>query len=147
MLFLVFELPNRFIASRSRHAAVVFKCPESREFSPQPAERLHPLAEDQRLLATGVDLLEIGLQALLQGIFAAIISGIGFMKMVQVFGPVKAPMLTAVVPAITAASAVLWLDEPFTWMLGAGLVCVTLGIAVGVGRSAQPPRAQPTQAG
>ena len=90
---------------------------------------------------------EIGLQALLQGIFAAIISGIGFMKMVQVFGPVKAPMLTAVVPAITAASAVLWLDEPFTWMLGAGLVCVTLGIAVGVGRSAQPPRAQPTQAG
>ncbi len=90
---------------------------------------------------------EIGLQALLQGVFAAIISGIAYMKMVQVFGPVRAPMLTAVVPAITAASAVLWLDEPFTWMLGAGLVCVTLGIVVGVGQSAQPPRAQPTQAG
>jgi drug/metabolite transporter (DMT)-like permease len=56
-------------------------------------------------------------------------------------------MLTAVVPAITAGSAVLWLDEPFTWMLGAGLVCVTLGIVVGVRRPAQPPRAQPTQAG
>ena len=59
MLFLVFELPNRFIASGSRHAAVIFECPEPREFSPQPAERLHPLAEDERLLPTGMDLLEI----------------------------------------------------------------------------------------
>lgn len=90
---------------------------------------------------------EIGLQALLQGVLAAIVSGIGFMKMVQVFGPVRATMLTAMVPAITAGSAVLWLDEPFTWMLGAGLVCVTLGILVGVWRSTPPALAKATQEG
>jgi drug/metabolite transporter (DMT)-like permease len=80
---------------------------------------------------------EIVTQALLQGVMGVIVSGIGFMKMVQVFGPVRATMLTAMVPAIAAGSAVLFLDEPFTWMLGAGLVCVTLGIIVGVGGAAR----------
>ncbi len=79
---------------------------------------------------------DIGLQALLQGVFGAIVSGIGFMKMVQVFGPVRATMLTAMVPAVSAAAAVLWLDEPLTGMLVAGLVLVTIGILVGVGRIA-----------
>ncbi len=77
---------------------------------------------------------EIALQALLQGVFGGIVSGIGFMKMVQVFGPVRATMLTAVVPAASAAAAVAFLDEPLTWMLIAGLVCVTIGIVVGVWR-------------
>jgi len=80
---------------------------------------------------------EILTQALLQGVMGVIVSGIGFMKMVQVFGSVRATMLTAMVPAIAAGSAVLFLDEPFTGMLGAGLICITLGIIAGVGGSAR----------
>ena len=86
---------------------------------------------------------EIALQALLQGVMGAIVSGIGFMKMVQVFGPVRATMLTAIVPAASAAAAVVFLDEPLTWMLVAGLVCVTIGIVVGVGRTASPAASNP----
>lgn len=86
---------------------------------------------------------EIALQAVLQGVFGAIVSGIGFMKMVQVFGPVRATMLTAVVPAVSAAAAVIFLDEPLTGMLIAGLVCVTIGIVVGVGRAVPPPAPRP----
>jgi len=86
---------------------------------------------------------DIALQAVLQGVFGAIVSGIGFMKMVQVFGPVRATMLTAIVPAASAAAAVVFLDEPLTWMLVAGLVCVTIGIVVGVGRAASPVASNP----
>lgn len=80
---------------------------------------------------------EILTQALLQGVMGVFVSGIGFMKMVQGFGSVRATMLTAMVPAIAAGSAVLFLDEPFTGMLGAGLICITLGIIAGVGGSAR----------
>ena len=86
---------------------------------------------------------EIALQALLQGVMGAIVSGIGFMKMVQVFGPVRATLFTAVVPGVSAAAAVVFLDEPLTWMLVAGLVCVTIGIVVGVGRAASPAASNP----
>lgn len=88
---------------------------------------------------------EIATQVVLQGVFGAIVSGVAFMKTVQVFGPVRATMITATVPAISAGSAVLFLGEPFTWMLAAGLVCVTAGILVGVGGAAAPgaARAEP----
>ena len=39
----------------------------------------------------------------------------------------------------SAAAAVIFLDEPLTGMLIAGLVCVTIGIVVGVGRAAPAP--------
>jgi drug/metabolite transporter (DMT)-like permease len=52
-------------------------------------------------------------------------------------------MLTAVVPAVSAAAAVVFLDEPLTGMLIAGLVCVTIGILVGVGHTGPAPAPRP----
>ena len=64
VFFLLLELLDAIIAGGGRHATVVFEGSETGEFAAEPAERFHPLAEDERLLPTGVDLLEIGLQAL-----------------------------------------------------------------------------------
>jgi drug/metabolite transporter (DMT)-like permease len=61
-----------------------------------------------------------------------VISGITFMKMVQVFGPVRSTMLTALVPGLSATGAVIFLGEPLGLNLIAGLALVTLGIVVGV---------------
>lgn len=75
---------------------------------------------------------EIVTQGVLQGFFGVVVSGIAFMKTVEAFGAIRATMLTATVPGIAAATAVLFLGEPFTWTLVVGLGCVSLGIVIGV---------------
>jgi drug/metabolite transporter (DMT)-like permease len=75
---------------------------------------------------------EIAFQAAWQGVGSVVISGITFMKMVQVFGPVRSTMLTALVPGLSATAAVIFLGEPLGLNLIAGLALVTLGIVVGV---------------
>jgi drug/metabolite transporter (DMT)-like permease len=80
---------------------------------------------------------EIAFQTVWQGMGSVVISGIAFTKMVQHFGPIRSTMMTAVVPGLSALSAVLFLGEPLYWNLLAGLTLVTLGIVLGV-RAASP---------
>ena len=75
---------------------------------------------------------EVLFQAVFQGWGSVVISGITFTRMIQYFGPVRSTMITALVPGLSALGAVLWLDEPLYWNLGAGLALVTLGILFGV---------------
>jgi len=80
---------------------------------------------------------EIVFQMAFQGVGSVVISGIGFTKMIQHFGPVRSTMITAVVPGLSALGAVYFLGEPLYWNLLAGLGLVTLGILFGV-RPAKP---------
>lgn len=75
---------------------------------------------------------ELVFQALYQGIGSVVISGISFNMMVRHYGPVRSTMMTAVVPALSAISAVVLLNEPIYWNLMAGLALVTCGILFGV---------------
>lgn len=75
---------------------------------------------------------ELVFQALYQGIGSVVISGISFNMMVRHYGPVRSTMMTAVVPALSAISAVVLLNEPMYWNLMAGLALVTCGILFGV---------------
>jgi drug/metabolite transporter (DMT)-like permease len=78
---------------------------------------------------------ELLFQALYQGIGSVVISGISFNMMVRHYGPVRSTMMTAVVPALSALSAVVLLDEPMYWNLMTGLALVTCGILFGVRKS------------
>lgn len=80
---------------------------------------------------------EIAFQALWQGVGSVALSGITFATMVRAFGPVRSTMMTAIVPGLSALSAVLFLGEPLGVALVAGLALVTAGILLGV-RVAQP---------
>jgi drug/metabolite transporter (DMT)-like permease len=75
---------------------------------------------------------EILFQALWQGIGSVVISGITFATMVRSFGPVRSTMLTALVPGLSALTAVAVLGEPLGLALIGGLALVTAGILVGV---------------
>jgi drug/metabolite transporter (DMT)-like permease len=75
---------------------------------------------------------EIFLQGFLQGVLSVVISGITFVKMVEIFGPVRSTMITSVVPPLSALGAVFLLNEPLHWNLVVGLVLATIGIGFGV---------------
>jgi drug/metabolite transporter (DMT)-like permease len=75
---------------------------------------------------------ELLFQAIYQGIGSVVISGITFNMMVRHYGPIRSTMMTAVVPALSALSAVVVLSEPMHWNLIAGLALVTCGILFGV---------------
>jgi drug/metabolite transporter (DMT)-like permease len=78
---------------------------------------------------------ELVFQSLYQGIGSVVISGISFNMMVRHYGPVRSTMMTAVVPVLSAISAVVLLNEPMHWNLMAGLALVTCGILFGVRKS------------
>ncbi len=78
------------------------------------------------------DWSEIVFQAGFQGVGSVVISGITFMQMIRTFGPIKSTMITALVPGLSALGAVVFLGEPLSWNLWAGLALVTGGILFGV---------------
>ena len=80
---------------------------------------------------------EILFQLAMQGGGSVVISGITFTYMVRHYGPVRSTMITALVPGLSALSAVALLDEPMHWNLLVGLALVTGGILLGV-RAARP---------
>jgi drug/metabolite transporter (DMT)-like permease len=80
---------------------------------------------------------EILLQGFLQGVLSVVISGITFVKMVEIFGPVRSTMITSVVPFL--------LGEPLHWNLLVGLVLATIGIGFGV-KSVTPTATLPNAA-
>ena len=89
---------------------------------------------------------EILFQLVFQGGGSVVISGIAFTRMIQHYGPVRSTMITALVPGLSAIGAVLLLDEPMHWNLGAGLALVTTGILLGVLRKSPAPASVPTAA-
>jgi drug/metabolite transporter (DMT)-like permease len=75
---------------------------------------------------------EIIVQGFMQGVLSVVVSGITFVKMVEIFGPVRSTMITSVVPPLSAIGAVLLLGEPLHWSLLVGLILATIGIGFGV---------------
>jgi drug/metabolite transporter (DMT)-like permease len=75
---------------------------------------------------------EVLFQMAFQGVGSVVISGITFTQMIRSFGPVKSTMITALVPGLSAMGAVIFLGEPLSWNLWAGLALVTGGILFGV---------------
>ncbi len=82
---------------------------------------------------------DVVFQMFFQGIGSVVVSGMTFTKMIQHFGPVRSTMITALVPGLSAISAVMFLGEPLGWNVLAGLTLVTLGIVFGVWRAAKVP--------
>jgi drug/metabolite transporter (DMT)-like permease len=78
---------------------------------------------------------DVAFQMFFQGVGSVVISGITFTKMIQHFGPVRSTMITALVPGLSAISAVIFLGEPLGWNVLAGLTLVTAGIVFGVRRA------------
>ena len=76
--------------------------------------------------------LEIIMQMVMQGIGSGIVGNIGFTLMLKHFGPVRSTMMTALVPSLSALSAVYFLGEPLYWNLIAGLVLALTGVALGI---------------
>jgi drug/metabolite transporter (DMT)-like permease len=77
-------------------------------------------------------LAEMMFQAIYQGVGSVVISGITFNMMIRHYGPVRSTMITALVPGLSALGAVVFLSEPMSLNLLAGLALVTCGILFGV---------------
>jgi drug/metabolite transporter (DMT)-like permease len=75
---------------------------------------------------------EMVFQAIYQGVGSVVISGITFNVMIRHYGPVRSTMITALVPGLSALGAVVFLSEPMSLNLLAGLALVTCGILFGV---------------
>lgn len=88
---------------------------------------------------------EVVFQAVYQGGLAMLAAGLAYTQVVQTFGPLRTTMLTALVPPMAALLAVPLLGEPLGWPAVAGLLCVGLGLVVGL-RAAAPVRALPAAA-
>jgi drug/metabolite transporter (DMT)-like permease len=71
-------------------------------------------------------------QAIFQGVGSVVISGITFNVLIRHYGPVRSTMITALVPGLSALGAVVFLNEPMSLNLLAGLALVTSGILFGV---------------
>jgi drug/metabolite transporter (DMT)-like permease len=79
---------------------------------------------------------ELAFQAVYQGGLAALVAGVAYTQVVQTFGPVRTTMLTALVPPLAALLAVPLLKEPLSAEALAGLLCVCLGLVLGLRASA-----------
>jgi drug/metabolite transporter (DMT)-like permease len=79
---------------------------------------------------------EIVFQAVYQGGFSMFLAGLAFTQVVATFGPVRSTMMTALVPALAALSAVPVLGEPLSAAALGGLACVTFGLLLGLRRGA-----------
>lgn len=75
---------------------------------------------------------EVGFQAVYQGGLAMLVAGVAFTQVVSTFGPVRATMVTALVPVLAALAAVPLLGEPLGGPALGGLVCVTTGLLLGL---------------
>jgi drug/metabolite transporter (DMT)-like permease len=75
---------------------------------------------------------EIAFQAIYQGGLSMLVAGVAFTQVVKTFGPVRTTMVTAVVPVLATVLAVPVLSESLTATAALGLVCVTLGLLIGV---------------
>ncbi len=77
-------------------------------------------------------LLEILWQGVFQGILALVVSMWLYTRVVQVFGPSRTTMITALCPGLAALIAVPVLGEPLSALILLGLAAVTAGMVLGV---------------
>lgn len=87
----------------------------------------------KHLLLVGEGL--IILQAVYQGIVAAILAGVFYNYANQTIGPQQASLMLTLVPGITAVAAVSLLNEPLTPLILVGVVLVSAGALMGTRRS------------
>lgn len=78
------------------------------------------------------------LQGVYQGIVAAVVAGLMFAYANQKIGPIKAALMLALVPGISAVAAVPILNEPLGVATVIGLLCVTSGAVLGAMVAAPP---------
>lgn len=74
---------------------------------------------------------EIALQAAYQGVLAAVIQMVIYMRAVELLGPSRMGVLVALVPPLAAIAAIPVLNEPVTPMIIASLLLVSTGVFVG----------------
>ena len=91
-------------------------------------------------------LIDIGGQALFQGVLSMIISLVLFTRAVSMLGASLTTTITASVPATGAVAAFFLLSEPLTTFTGGGVVLVTIGMLAAVlgARPAKPMTAPAT---
>jgi drug/metabolite transporter (DMT)-like permease len=77
-------------------------------------------------------------QAVYQGGLAMWVAGIAYTQVIATFGPVRATMLTSLVPPLAALGAVPLLGEPLSAAALAGLACVTAGLLIGLRAQGAP---------
>ena len=90
---------------------------------------------------------EMAWQAVFQGGVSMWLAGLAYTQVVSTFGPVRATMLTSLVPPLVAIGALMFLGESLSVAAIGGLVCVTIGLLVGLRApsvSAAPPTATAT---
>ncbi len=75
---------------------------------------------------------EIVFQAVYQGGLSMFVAGVAFTQVVKTFGPVRTTMATAAVPVLATVLALPLLGESMSGTAVLGLVCVTLGLLIGV---------------
>lgn len=78
------------------------------------------------------------LQAVYQGVIAAVLAGLLYAHASQTIGPIKAALMLALVPGISAVAAVPILNEALGMLTVAGLVCVSAGAILGAIASTPP---------
>lgn len=88
-------------------------------------------------------LADILWQGVFQGILALVVSMWLYTRVVQVFGPSRTTMITALCPALAALIAVPMLGEPLTLLVMLGLAAVTAGMVTGVTGGAVAPTPLP----
>jgi len=86
---------------------------------------------------------EIAFQAVYQGGLSMFVAGVAFTQVVKTFGPVRATMMTAVVPVLATLLALPLLGETLTVVGVVGLVFVTLGLVIGIRAQAGISRTRP----
>ncbi len=88
---------------------------------------------------------EIALQAAYQGVLAAVIQMVIYIRAVELLGPTRMGVLVALVPPLAAMAAVPVLNEPLTPLIIVSLLLVSVGVYVG--NSAATSRVAPLKAG
>jgi drug/metabolite transporter (DMT)-like permease len=95
--------------------------------------------------AEAAPLRELLWQAVFQGGVAMWLAGLAYTQVVGIFGPVRATMMTSLVPPLAAVAAVPLLGEALTAAAVGGLACVTAGLLLGL-RAGSPAATKPLRA-
>lgn len=78
------------------------------------------------------DVHEVILQGIYQGVLVLIVAMVLYMQAMVRLGPARLGAMMATVPAVSGIGASLWLGEPLTGWIVAGLLLTSLGAWVGV---------------
>ena len=78
------------------------------------------------------------MRAVYHGVIAAVLAGLLYAHASQTNGSIKASLMLALVPGISAVAAVPILNESFGALTVAGLLCVSVGAILGAIASSSP---------